>query len=59
LNPLQTAPARQGVVLLLNAADGTLLRVLPGGGRQVAFSPDGKRLYTSGDGAVHIWGSLP
>lgn len=59
LNPLQPAPARQGVVLLLDAANGALLRVLPGGGGKTAFSPDGKLLYSSGDGAVHAWGSLP
>ncbi len=59
LNPLQPAPARQGVVLLLNAAEGTLLRVLPGGGGNTAFSPDGKMLFTSGDGAIHLWGNLP
>ena len=59
LNPLQPAPARQGVVLLLNAEDGTLLRVLPGGGGNAAFSPDGKTLFTSGDGSIHGWGILP
>ena len=58
LNPLQPAPARSAVTLLFSLESGSLLRILPGGGR-TAFSPDGTILYTSGDGAVHQWGALP
>ncbi len=59
VNPLQPAPARAGSVLLVQIEDGALLRILPGGGGAAAFSPDGKLLFTSGDGAVHQWGVLP
>jgi WD40 repeat protein len=59
LNPLQPAPARAGVIALISIESGELLRLLPGGGGNVAFSPDGKLLFTSGDGAVHQWGVLP
>ncbi len=59
LNPLQPFPARAGVVALIGAADGALLRLLPGGGGTLAFGVDGKYLYSSGDGAVHAWGGLP
>jgi WD40 repeat protein len=59
LNPLQPAPSRAGVIALISAESGDLLRVLPGGGGNVAFSLDGKVLFTSGDGAIHQWGVLP
>lgn len=59
LNPLQPVPSRAGVIALISMESGELLRLLPGGGGVVAFSSDGKRLFTSGDGAVHQWGVLP
>jgi len=59
LNPLQPFPTRAGAVALISTADGALLRVLPGGGGALAYSADGKFLYSSGDGAVHVWGVLP
>jgi WD40 repeat protein len=59
LNPLQSFPNRVRVSLLLQASDGKLLRILPGGGGQVLFTPDGKELLASGDGAIHVWGIFP
>lgn len=59
LNPLQPAPIRAGVVLVIRAEDGVVLRLLPGGGGNLAFSAEGKRIIASGDGAVHQWGLLP
>jgi WD40 repeat protein len=59
LNPLQPAPARAGVTLLISVDDGVLQRILLGGGGYSAFSADGRIFYSSGDGAVHQWGILP
>ena len=59
LNPLQPFPNRSQVILLIQTSDGKLLRILPGGGGSVMFTPDGKALVASGDGALHVWGLLP
>jgi WD40 repeat protein len=59
LNPQQAPPGKAGVTLLVDAETGQLVRLLRGGGGMVLFSPDGKLLYTSGDGAVRVWGVLP
>lgn len=59
LNPQQAPPARAGVTLLIDAESGALARLIRGGGGKVLFAPDGKTLYTSGDGAVRLWAVLP
>ena len=59
LNPQQAPPGKAGVTLLVDVETGLLVRLLRGGGGKVLFSPDGKLLYTSGDGAVRVWGVLP
>lgn len=59
LNPQQSAPVKVGVTLLVNAETGQLVRLLREGGGKVAFSPDGKILYSSGDGVVRMWAVLP
>ena len=59
INPMQPFPNRSQVMLLFQASDGKLLRILPGGGGRVMFTPDGKTLVASGDGALHVWGLLP
>jgi len=59
INPMQPFPNRSQVMLLFQASDGKLLRILPGGGGSVMFTQDGKALVASGDGALHVWGLLP
>lgn len=59
LNPQQAPPARAGVTLLVDAETGALVRLIRGGGGKVLFAPDGKTLYTSGDGAVRLWSVAP
>lgn len=59
LNPQQAPPGKAGVTLLVDAHSGQLVRLLRAGGARVLFSPDGKGLLTSGDGAVRVWGLLP
>jgi WD40 repeat protein len=59
LNPLQSFPNRSPVILLLQAGDGKLLQVLHGGGGQVAFTADGRKLVVSGDGTLQVWGVRP
>lgn len=59
INPLQFAPARAAVTLLIDVQSAAVLRVLPGGGGRMAFSAAGTLLFTSGDGAIHTWGVRP
>jgi WD40 repeat protein len=59
LNPQQAPPVKVGVTLLVEVETGKLVRLVRGGGGKTTFSPDGTLLYTSGDGAVRVWGTLP